>query len=129
ARSRTSCEITKAISWPMLTSFTIICTWMAASSRSRAGFTRGAITTRRWLRIPNAHAPALGHIGALFRIEREIADASRSKKEAVRRARSKPVLDKYFAWCAQQAEVVLDESPIQKAIQYALNHEQALRRF
>ena len=78
---------------------------------------------------PERARTALGHIGALFRIEREIADASRSKKEAVRRARSKPVLDKYFAWCAQQAEVVLDESPIQKAIQYSLNHEQALRRF
>lgn len=78
---------------------------------------------------PERARTALGHIGALFRIEREIADQSRSKKEAARRARSKPVLDKYFEWCAQQAELVLDESPIQKAIQYSLNHEQALRRF
>jgi transposase len=72
---------------------------------------------------------ALGHIGALFRIERDIASEPRAKKESVRRARSKPIVDKYFAWCAEQAAVVLDDSPIQKAIQYSLNHELALRRF
>ena len=72
---------------------------------------------------------ALGHIGALFRIERDVADESRSKKESFRRTRSRPVVDKYFAWCAEQVGLVLDDSPIQKAIQYSLNHEQALRRF
>ena len=65
----------------------------------------------------------------MFRIEREIANESRAKKESVRRVRSKPIADKYFAWCAEQATVVLDDSPIQKATQYSLNHEQALRRF
>jgi transposase len=78
---------------------------------------------------PDRARVALGHIGALFRIEREIANESRSKKEAARRARSKPVLDKYFQWCAHEVKLVLDETPIQKAIQYSLNHEQALRRF
>jgi transposase len=78
---------------------------------------------------PDRARVALGHMGALFKIERDIADDSRSIKEAARQARSKPVLDKYFEWCVQQAPVVLDESPIQKAIQYSLNHEQAFRRY
>ena len=78
---------------------------------------------------PERARTALGHIGALFKIERDLADASRSKKEAMRHARSKPVVDKYFDWCAREARVVLDETPIQKAVQYSLNHEQALRRF
>jgi transposase len=78
---------------------------------------------------PDRARVALGHIGALFKIERDIAQESRSKKEAVRLAKSKPILDKYFEWCRQEAHVVLDETPIQKAIQYSLNHEQALRRF
>jgi transposase len=78
---------------------------------------------------PERARTALGQIGALFKIERDLADASRSKKEAMRHARSKPVLDKYFDWCACEVRVVLDEAPIQKAIQYSLNHEQALRRF
>jgi transposase len=78
---------------------------------------------------PDRARVALGHIGALFKIERDIADEPRSKREAVRLARSKPVLDKYFEWCAHEARSVLDETPIQKAIQYSLNHEQALRRY
>jgi transposase len=71
---------------------------------------------------PDRARVALGDIGALFKIERDIAQESRSKKEAVRLAKSKPILDKYFEWCRQEAHVVLDETPIQKAIQYSLNH-------
>jgi transposase len=78
---------------------------------------------------PDRARIALGYVGALFKIERDIAQESRSKKEAVRHAKSRPVLDRYFEWCMQEARVVLDETPIQRAIQYSLNHEQALRRF
>lgn len=72
---------------------------------------------------------ALGHIGALFKIERAIADEPRARKEAARRNKSKPILDRYFDWCRVEAHLVLDEAPIQKAIGYSLNHQQALCRF
>jgi transposase len=72
---------------------------------------------------------ALARIGALFRIERTIADLPRTKKEAVRRAKSKPVTDEFFAWCESQVDHVLDESPMAAAIGYGLNQRVALRRF
>ncbi len=72
---------------------------------------------------------ALSRIGALFRIERTIADLPRTKKEAVRRTKSRPIVDEFFAWCEAQAELVLDESPMAACIGYALNQRVALRRF
>ena len=74
---------------------------------------------------------ALSHIGALFRIERTIADVARNKKEQVRRAKSRPIVDKFFDWCDADAEAerVLDESPLSTAIGYARNQRVALRRF
>ena len=35
----------------------------------------------------------------------------------------------FFAWCEVESARVLDETPISKAIQYARNQEEALRRF
>jgi transposase len=72
---------------------------------------------------------ALSRIGALFRIERSIADLPTKKKEAARRAKSKAIADEFFAWCGAQASQVLDESPIAAGIGYALNQRVALRRF
>lgn len=72
---------------------------------------------------------ALARIGALFKIERAIADAPRKKKEATRLAKSKPIVDEFFEWCLSEREVVLDESPMAKAIGYALNQRAALERF
>lgn len=71
----------------------------------------------------------LAHISALFAIERTIADAPRKKREATRKQKSKAIVDKFFEWCHAQAALVLDESPISKAIGYARNQESALRRF
>jgi hypothetical protein len=72
---------------------------------------------------------ALSRIAALFRIERTIADLPRKKKEAVRLAKSKGIVDEFFAWCEAQAALVLDESPIATAIRYGVNQRVALRRF
>jgi len=68
-------------------------------------------------------------IGALFKIERAHADAPRKQRETVRRLKSKPIVDDFFAWCRTEKELVLDESPMAKAIGYVLNQEDALRRF
>ena len=78
---------------------------------------------------PERSKEALAMIGALFRIERPIADAPRKKKEETRREKSKPIVDRLFAWCEVQRDVVLDESPISTAVNYALNQQVALRRF
>jgi transposase len=72
---------------------------------------------------------ALGYIGALFMIERGIAGLPRAKREEVRRDKSAPILDAFFAWCGQQVDRVLDESPIAQGIGYARNQRQALCRF
>lgn len=78
---------------------------------------------------PERAKVALSYIGALFRIDRSIADTPRSKKEQVRRAKSRPIVDKLFEWCDAEADRVLDESPMATAIGYARNQRVALRRF
>jgi transposase len=78
---------------------------------------------------PERAKVGLAHIGALFRIERTIASSPRQKKEQVRRAKARPIVDKFFDWCDAQAPHVLDETPIQAAITYARNQRIALRRF
>ena len=78
---------------------------------------------------PDRAKVALSHIGALFRIERSIADSPRKEKESVRRDKSRAVVDKFFDWCAAELPNVLDETPIQAALRYATNQRIALRRF
>jgi len=78
---------------------------------------------------PERAKVALAHIGALFRIERSIADAPRKKKEQVRRTKSRPIVDKFFEWCDAEAPLVLDETPMAAGLTYARNQRIALRRF
>ena len=78
---------------------------------------------------PDRARHALALIQGLFKIERAHQTAPRKKLEAVRREKSSPVLDAFFAWCDQQAEVVLDSTPIARAIGYARNQRVALSRF
>ena len=78
---------------------------------------------------PERARQALALIGELFRIERSIADAPARKREVVRERDSRPVVERYFAWCDAEASQVLDETPIAKAIGYARNQKSALMRF
>ncbi len=78
---------------------------------------------------PERAKVALGHIGALFRIERELATGPPPKRQQGRLARSKPVVDQFFQWCDQEAGRVLDESPLATALGYARNQRRALHRF
>lgn len=78
---------------------------------------------------PSRAKAALAHIASLFRVERTIADEPRKKRETVRTQRSGPIVDAFFAWCDAERDLVLDESPIAKAIGYARNQRDALRRF
>lgn len=78
---------------------------------------------------PERARAALGLINALFRIERGLADAPRKKREAIRRAKSKPLVDNFFSWCEAEAGKVLDDTPMQAGIRYALNQRIGLCRF
>ncbi len=78
---------------------------------------------------PDRAKVALSHIGALFRIERSIADSPRKDKESVRRDKSRAIVHKLFEWCAAELPRVLDETPIQAALRYATNQRIALQRF
>ena len=72
---------------------------------------------------------ALGFIGALFRIERTIADSPRKKRQTIREKRSRPIVDAFFSWCDAEAADVLDDTPIANGIRYARNQRVALSRF
>jgi transposase len=78
---------------------------------------------------PERARQALALISELFRIERSIADAPTRKREVVRARESRPIVERFFAWCDAEAGCVLDETPIAKAIGYARNQRVALRRF
>ena len=64
---------------------------------------------------------ALGHIRALYRIEREIADRSPEEKYHARQALSVPKLEAFKAWLEKNQSRVLKDSLTRKAIDYAIN--------
>ncbi|MCY0992216.1 transposase [Nannocystis sp. ILAH1] len=78
---------------------------------------------------PELAKHALSLIKALFRIERALATAPRKKRESVRQAKSKPLVDAFFLWCDQQAALALDGTPLARALGYARNQRIALQRF
>jgi len=78
---------------------------------------------------PERAKKALALIGALFHIERSIADEPRKRREAIRQSKSRPIVEQFFHWCELERDLVLDQSPISKAIGYVLNQRQALCRF
>lgn len=78
---------------------------------------------------PGRAKAALGFIGALFRIERTLADSPRKKKEKIREKRSQSIVDAFFSWCDAEAGAVLDDTPISDGIRYARNQKVGLSRF
>jgi transposase len=78
---------------------------------------------------PERAKVALGFIGALFRIERTLADSPRKKKERIRDKRSRPIVDAFFSWCDAESPSVLDDTPISDGIRYARNQRVGLSRF
>jgi transposase len=78
---------------------------------------------------PERAKVALGFIGALFRIERTLADSPRKKKERIRQKRARPIVDAFFSWCDAEAATVLDDTPISNGIRYARNQRVGLSQF
>lgn len=78
---------------------------------------------------PERAREGLALIGELFAIERKLKSESPKKRKKLRLEKSGPVLERFFAWCEQHALTALDESPLAKALGYALNQRVALMRF
>lgn len=78
---------------------------------------------------PDRAKTALAWIAALFALERSAVSSPAKKRRELRQARAAPIVDAFFGWCDREAAVVLDESPIARAIGYARNQRGALRRF
>lgn len=78
---------------------------------------------------PTLALEALTLIAELFMIERQLANAPPKKRKRERNARSKPIVDAFFTWCKEKKSYAIDDSPLAKALTYACNQEQALRRF
>lgn len=78
---------------------------------------------------PERAREALAFIQLLFDIERELAYEPSKKRQVGRHARSRPLVEKFFAWCEGQVDQVLDDTPISDGIRYARNQRKALERF
>ena len=71
---------------------------------------------------------AIEVIGRLFAIERDFRKGALTLRQ-VRQQLSRPLVESFFAWCEHERPRVLSESPIDKALQYALNQRGALSAF
>jgi transposase len=84
---------------------------------------------------PQRSHQALAWISLLYDVERGVKGRETDDYEAfvalrhrVRGQRSQPIFDKFHAWLEAERPKVLPKSPIGEAIQYALNHWEALKR-
>ena len=64
---------------------------------------------------------ALNHIQKLYRIEKQIKDASIDERYRIRQEKAVPLLAQFKTWLDKSSRAVLPESLLGRAIQYALN--------
>ena len=72
---------------------------------------------------------ALAMIRELFRFEKSARDFSPDQRLALRREKAVPVLDTMDKWMKKHRHAVLPKSPLGKALTYATNQWDALRRY
>jgi transposase len=72
---------------------------------------------------------AIVRIDELFAIEREINGHAPALRLAVRRERSKPLIDSFEAWLRGERRKLSSKGPLAKAIDYTFNHWKAFTRF
>jgi transposase len=82
---------------------------------------------------PKLAAEALERIGALYRAEKQIAEAGLkgADKLAYRIEHSKPVIETFFGWCEDRLadQALLPSNPLTKALSYALKRRAELSVF
>ena len=74
-------------------------------------------------------AEILRRIAALYAIEEESRGRSADDRQAVRQARTKPLVDALELWLKEQLARLSQGSTLARAIRYGLNHWQGLCRF
>ncbi len=72
---------------------------------------------------------ALGMIRLLYDIEKQAKELDVDERAGLRQREAVPILNELHAWLIDQREQVLPKSPLGQAIQYALNHWDALVRY
>jgi transposase len=72
---------------------------------------------------------AVVRIDELFAIEREINGYPVALRLAVRRERSKPLIESFEAWLRGERRKLSSKGPLAKAIDYTFNHWKAFTRF
>jgi transposase len=84
---------------------------------------------------PQRSHQALAWISLLYDVERDVKERETADDDAYvalrhqwRQERSRPIFDKFHTWLEAELPKVLPKSPIGEAIQYALNHWEALKR-
>ena len=75
---------------------------------------------------PTLAEQALQKIGAIYKIEREIAALSSEERLKIRQEQSSPLVEAYFAWLNAIKPTVLPKSKIGEAVQYSLNQRKKL---
>ena len=78
---------------------------------------------------PDDASLALGTIRDLFMIERDVWGRDPDAVLAERRARSRPLVDGFFAWVKAKSQVTRPKSVLGDALRYARNQETQLRLF
>lgn len=74
-------------------------------------------------------AQALERIAALYAIEADIRGRSPDERRAMRRARSRPLLDALHTWFEETLQTLSQKSATAKALRYALSRWDALLRY
>jgi transposase len=71
----------------------------------------------------------LDWIGSLYKLERKLKKSTNEERYSLRQQYAVPILNDIFEWCREHHHTFLPKDPLSGAIQYALNHETALRRY
>ena len=79
---------------------------------------------------PEATSEALDYFGALYQLEEQAREQQLEPKQKLklRREKSKPIVDSFFAWCHEQHQCtdLVNSNPLAKALNYVRNHKEQL---
>ncbi|AEA65919.1 IS66 family transposase [Burkholderia gladioli] len=73
--------------------------------------------------------PALRYFGALYEVERDVAELDPDRRRIVREERARPIADALHIWLREQRQRVPEGSATAKALDYSLKRWEALTRY
>src|SRR5690606_7672629 len=78
---------------------------------------------------PEIALVGLSLVNELFRLERRWKGEKPAARRRLRDRESRPLVNRYFAWCQAELEGALEDTPLHRALTYSLNQQEALERF